>query len=138
MRAKTRLRNNRRGFSLIEALVALVLIEIGALGLLSLFGMVSNGNRYAQEHTAASALAEAKIEDLRVDGFGTLASGTFNDPDNPIDANGNPGGDYTRTWTVSTFNGVSQVRQVTVTVTWNSGKSGQTQVDMTSLISPVL
>ena len=128
---------SKEGFSLIEALVALVILEVGALGLLGLFGVIARGNDYARHHTEAMALAEDQLEAFRIQaalqGIDSLTSGA--DTNNPVDVTGEAGGEYTRTWSISTFNGEDDVKEATVVVQWNAGQS---QIAATSLVSPNL
>lgn len=53
-----------RGFTLIECLVALAVIIIGFLGALMLQGKAMEGGYQATSQTAATLLAESKIEEV--------------------------------------------------------------------------
>ena len=62
-------------------------------------------------------LAKAQLEMLKNQDIDSaaLAPGDYGDP-TPIDANGNPGGIYTRTWTISQLG--ASARRIRVTVQW--------------------
>ena len=122
----------RRGFSLIDVLIGLVL-----LGLALLFGLqvsiaasrVTQSNMYV---SSAANLAEVKIEELRntdydqvVDGADT---GTLNDL-------GDAGGIFTRSWTVEDDMPETGMKEVTVTVFWD--RMGTTSsFDLTGVVAP--
>ena len=71
---------------------------------------------------------------------------TTNDPDNPLDENGQPGGIYNRSWTVDNFmedtdgDGAGDTasdfaRTVTVTITFPFIGDNMRQVSLTSVIA---
>ena len=65
-----------RGFSLIEVLVAVVVLSVGLLALAALQGQLVRGGSSAKAQTQAMALAQQTLEQFR--GFKT-ASGSFGD-----------------------------------------------------------
>ena len=109
---------NTRGFTLIEILIAVAIFSIGILAVAKLqFWNVKN-NTTGNITTMATMLGRAQLEDLKgVADVTTLTDGA--DPDNPVDADGNPGGIFTRTWTVTNPLGGSTTRRIDVTVSWN-------------------
>jgi len=110
--------NNERGFSLIEIVLAVGVFSIGILAVAQLqMGNVRN-NRTGNITTSATLLARQQMETLKAAADVTTLSDDA-DPNNPIGADGNPGGIYTRTWAVSNPLGGSTSRQLTVTVSWN-------------------
>lgn len=112
--------SNDAGLSLIEVIVAFTILTIAAIGLFSVSTMSTTGNTRNADQIAASALASAKLEDLRNTSFGALASGA----DGPLTAGGGTGGIFSRTWTVTatTIPGVSSsAKTATVTVSWTGG-----------------
>jgi type IV pilus assembly protein PilV len=105
-----------RGFTLLEVMIALVILTIGLLGLASLQVMSIKGNSYGQQMTVASTFAQNKLEELRRT---TLVDGTFSDP--VTDQNGIR---YTRTWTVTIDSPQTGANSVVITITW-TGPTGQ-------------
>ncbi|CAB1064437.1 hypothetical protein D1BOALGB6SA_9231 [Olavius sp. associated proteobacterium Delta 1] len=110
-------RQNTRGFSLIELLIAMAIMALAMLAAatmqLSAVRNTTNGNMVTQ----ANMLAKGKMEELKntkdlttIDGGGT-ASG--------INDDGQPGGIYDLSWTVDNLG--SSARRITVTVQWNRG-----------------
>jgi type IV pilus assembly protein PilV len=108
-----------RGFTLLELMIALVILAIGLLGLASLQVMAIKGNSYGQEMTVASTLAQNELEQLRQT-TGTLANGT----DTVTDQNGIT---YTRTWTVTLNSPQAGATTLLITISWAGpmGTGGQ-------------
>lgn len=95
------------GFTIVEVLMAVVVLTVGLLGLASTAGyvtrMIAQGNRY----TIAATLAGRRLELLRAGGCATIVNGT------------SATGRFTVSWTVTTLATGSQrsAKQVQVTVT---------------------
>lgn len=104
------------GFTLLEVMIALVVLAIGLLGLASLQIMAIKGNSYGQQMTVASTLAQSQLEQLRRS-TGALTNGE----DNPVGLNGVR---YTRTWTVTPNSPQSGVTTVLITIKW-TGPMGE-------------
>jgi type IV pilus assembly protein PilV len=122
---------NERGISLIEILVALTIFSIGILAVAQLQLWNIRNNTTGNFMTLATLLAREQLETLKGQAdVTTLISAA--DPNNPIDADGNTGGIFTRTWTVSNPLGGNTSRQVEVTVSWT--RQGQNRsVVLTSI-----
>ena len=107
-----------KGFTLIEVLITIAIFAIGVLAVASMqYGSVRN-TASGDITTMAANLARAQMETLKsVPDVTALANGS--DPNNPIDADGNPGGPFTRTWVVTNPLGGSGTRQIQVTVGWS-------------------
>jgi hypothetical protein len=84
--------------------------------------------------TQATLLARAQIEEFKtVTDVTTLDAGPFDDLNNPVDENGDPGGIFTRSWVVSNPAGGSKTRQVEMTVSWTRDGRNRSVV-LTSII----
>ena len=115
----TDIASNQNGFSLIEILIAMAILALAMLAAASMqFGSIRN-NASGNMVTQANMLAKAQMEVLKnTADVTTLADGV----ENNIDASGQPGGIYNRSWTVADLG--STARRITVTVQWSrSGKS---------------
>ena len=111
--------SNQNGFSLIEILIAMGILALAMLAAASMqFSSIRN-NASGNMATQASMLAKARMEVLKnTSDITTLADGV----ENNIDANGQPGGIYNRSWTVANLG--TTARHITVTVQWSKkGKS---------------
>lgn len=66
------------GFTLIEALIAFVILSVGLLGVVSLLSMSKTSQHLAVQHTRAVTLADAIVERIRVNpgGMATYNIGT--------------------------------------------------------------
>ncbi|MEM1153015.1 MAG: type IV pilus modification protein PilV [Pseudomonadota bacterium] len=77
------LTGKQQGFTLIEALIAFVILSVGLLGIVSLQAMAKTSQHLAIQHTRAVTLADAIVERIRVNpgGIATYNIGL----NNPID-----------------------------------------------------
>ena len=116
-----RIMKNTRGFTLIEILIAIAIFSIGVLAVAKMQLWNAKNNTTGNLTTMATLLGRAKIEELKGHDITDteLTTGTYEDSDNPIDADGNPGGIFTRQWTVTNPLGGSNTRQIEVQVSWN-------------------
>ena len=115
---------NDKGFSLIELMVAMVLIVVGLLA----FGIFT-GNMVAQDtkserRTQAATYAQEQLENLKNQATtGTLNTGTGTETLDGI---------YTRAWTV-TNGGNNNLSTISVTISWEG--FGNTSLIFQSLVS---
>jgi prepilin-type N-terminal cleavage/methylation domain-containing protein len=101
----TRLSKNNRGFTLLEAVIAMAIFSIGILAVGSMQMWNTKNNTTGNFTTQATMLAREKIEELKtVSDLTALANG--NDTI----------GIYTRTWEPSNLTSTS--RKLKVTVDW--------------------
>ncbi|GAC1478468.1 MAG: hypothetical protein NVS1B4_22240 [Gemmatimonadaceae bacterium] len=68
-------RDARRGFTLIEIMVAVLILAVGVLGLVSTSGFVMRQVGDAAFHTRAAAIATSRMERLRAVNCKTLGTG---------------------------------------------------------------
>lgn len=122
---------NRKGFTLLEVLMAMVVATVGLLSLFMMQGHAVKGNMAGNECTQAVFLAQQTLERIKY-GF-LVADGTFgfmdmSDTDadrildagkmDGIDGRGEMDGPFDLQWQVSANTDWS--RRVTVNVSWNS------------------
>jgi type IV pilus assembly protein PilV len=153
-----------RGFSLIEVMIGIAILSIGLLAVAAMQTAAVRNNRTGNTYTQATTLVRDQMELIKngdmTDSNDLLnpaglsntvfnSEVTTNDPNNPIDEDGQPGGIYNRSWTVANFiedtdgDGVitaadsisSFARTVTVTVTFPFAGAGTRQVSLTSVVT---
>ena len=115
-----------RGFSLLEAVAATAFLAVALMAFAANTIWLTHDEKTADSTSAAHALAQQKLEQLRSTPLGAaaVAPGPYIDPANPLKADGTAGGTFNREWKVSandqpTFG----LRTVTVTVKWRDTRS---------------
>ena len=106
-------RTRSKGFTLIEILVALVILSISLLALAGLMVTTTKNSSFGGRMTEAATFAQDLLEQLRASPWGNVVSGT----DQKM---GSTGVNYTRNWNVVP-NPAGTQRWVTITVNWNDG-----------------
>lgn len=108
------------GFTLIEVMVALVILSIGLLGLAALQLVAVKSNAFSTEMTYATMLAQQQAEILKSRPYtdADLTEGSHS-------AVGNSKGvQYTVTWNVTNDSPDTDMKTVNLTVTWSSLRQG--------------
>ena len=105
---------NRKGFTILEVMVAILVLSIGILGLAPLFVVSMYGNSFSNEMTRANLLATDKIETLK--GFSSFSPMPYTQTETGLE------GIFTRQTRVddSTTNGSVPVGvyAIQITVSW--------------------
>jgi prepilin-type N-terminal cleavage/methylation domain-containing protein len=126
---------DKRGFSLLELLIATCLLGIGIMALATLQSRGIRGNDLGNRTTQAIAMAQGKLEELvNTSTSTTLAAGSTDDPNNPVDETGAGGGVFTRSWDVQDDTPATDAQTIAVTVTW-SDITGQHNVTLNGVIT---
>ena len=115
-----------RGFTLLEVMITLVIFAIGLLGLAGLQVMAIKGNSFGQQMTAASTLAQNRLEVMR-----QITGALSSDSDTVIDQNGIT---YTRTWTVTPNTPQTNMNTVLINVVWTGPTETLRTVSMRTII----
>ena len=122
----------RDGGGLLDVLIGMVILTIALSSAFMLSLHASQTMRRGQHMAAAASLAEYKIEELRnasMDNIVTGSDGTA------LDALGNEGTRFTRSWTVNDNTPVVGLKEVTVNVNWDY--NGETRLyTLTGVIGP--
>jgi type IV pilus assembly protein PilV len=104
------------GFTIVEVVIAMAILSIGMLAVAALQFSTARNNTSGNVYTQANMLAMSQLEILKNRDLSLLIPGTYNDP-SPIDENGQPGGIYSRSWTITDIG--TGARALTVVVQWN-------------------
>lgn len=150
--------NNERGFTLVEAVVAVMICTIGLVAMAELLAVTLRLQQLGRNSTSAVRLAQDKIDELTTMNFTTnpqAACGGSLDPaapaadhfDTPMEDNGTPDDPaddtvtkgYTRLWLVEAGpDGDPNLRQVTVRVIPDlADRRTATPYDLTTFIRGV-
>jgi prepilin-type N-terminal cleavage/methylation domain-containing protein len=107
-----------QGFSLIELLIALVILSISFLGLTSLMVQTTNNNSFGCHMTEAAIFAQDQLENFRTSPWTNVVTG------NDV-RQGSTGVNYARSWVVVP-NGVppnDTIKEISITINWNDRAS---------------
>ena len=111
-----RLRNNNSGFTLMEVLVAMLILSVGLLGTAALITGIINSNKLSNRISAATVLAQDKMEEIRGVGYDDAE-----DDDGAEDYNIIPNYPlYKRITDVVAGDPAAGMKKITVTVYWDS------------------
>lgn len=99
--------NFPKGFTLLEVLIAIVVLSVALLGMASLTGSIIGYNQFADQVTKATTLAQDKLEELKNTSYSNITDGSDTESI------------YTRTCTVASDSPAANMKTITVTVTWN-------------------
>ena len=102
------------GFSLIEILIAMVILSISLLALAGLMATTTQNTSLGGHITEAATYAQDQLEQLRVTSWGSIAN-NWVDTSGAGTRTGPSGITYTRTLNVVTS---GNIKTVTITVSW--------------------
>jgi type IV pilus modification protein PilV len=134
-----------RGFSLLEALVALLVMAFGMLAIAGMQAALMRSSDAAKQRSEAVRLAQLKLEELR--SFDGISTGSYTFGTDVVASNDSvtPGASntsFTRSWTVMRADGTTPAtvddtqKWISVTVDWSDreGATQQTPVRLRSVI----
>ncbi len=112
MSLANRLRN--QGFTLVEVMVAVLILAIALLSMGTVTSTVIGGNAYSSEMTKATTLAQQGMENVEAQGYSSASSSTEN--------YGSISGysAYKRVTTVTSGSPATGMKSVTVAVFWDA------------------
>lgn len=122
---------SQRGVGLVEIIIALVIFAIGISAAIRMLPVSNTATSRARNVTIATNLAQEKIEELMGSQFNStdLSAGDHNDPRNPLERH------FTRSWNVIDNNPMTDMKRVTVTVSYNTASKDSTVVLTTYMTS---
>ncbi len=106
-------KKNENGFTLIEVLIALVILSFGILAVAKMQITSVGSNTNSRKYTEASTWGTSIIESIMSTAYDDASLTTGNDNN----------GIYTAQWTVTESDPISNVKQFNIVVTWDNNKS---------------
>ncbi len=118
------------GFTIIEALIAALIMGAGVLAFSNLHTNLTHSSNSSKQNSEAQILVQQKLEELRnyssLNNFDTISSGT----DTVSSANTT----YTRTWLVTT-NSAPDYKSLQVTVSWQNTEGTNESITLNSSLA---
>lgn len=111
---------SEKGFTLIEVIVAIMLLVVALLGMVSVTTMVIKGNSFSKMMTTATTLAKDKMEDFNNMRYNALPGGTSPDyatAGGTVQASAT-GAYYRRSWTLTANSPATNMTKIEVKVEW--------------------
>lgn len=111
---------SEKGFTLVEVIMATVILMIGVTAISSVISTIMRKNFYSQKHTQAVLLAQNKIEELINEGYesSNCEEGDYENPLNPVDSTGDSSGVFYQYWSIEDLRPISRSKQIVSTVEW--------------------
>jgi prepilin-type N-terminal cleavage/methylation domain-containing protein len=114
------------GLTMVELSIAMAIMSIGLLAVAAMQVGTSRNNTNGNIYTQANLLAMSQLELLKNQDVSFLLAGSYTEA-STVDENGEPGGIYTRRWTITDIG--TMARELTVTVEWTRlGRTRSVQV----------
>lgn len=121
--------SDKRGFTLVELLIAMIILTVGLLAVVGLFVAVIHGNASSKWVTAATALAEQEVERLKSLGYDALSVGTSASETITLEG----AGTFSRQYTVT--EAATNLKRIDVEVTWTDIGGVSKEVNLATLIA---
>lgn len=112
-------RHDRRGFTLVEMMVALTLLALGGLALAAFSVTINQANRSSTNRTRADQLLGERMEELQSTSYSDIVTGS--------DTVSVGGVIFERQWSVTADYPVDGVKRVDLQARWTDGESRSTQ-----------
>ena len=123
--------DNNKGFTLMEVLVAMVILTVGLLGTAALITGIISSNKLSNRISTATTCAQDKMEDIKRLGYSRMPTSDTptTEPYNSI-ANYSL---YRRVTFTDVGNPAAGMKTVTVTVFWDSDNSS---IELKTILAP--
>jgi Tfp pilus assembly protein PilV len=126
---------SERGYTIMEFVIASIVIGIVVLSLYGMFYGVTKINTDADNYTIATAAAEQILEEYRNTPYSSISVGTVDDTSSALAAYPSLLSPRSATATVTLVN-ASGIKQVDVTISW-TGQGGAKSIELTTQIADI-
>ncbi len=118
--------HSEKGFTLVEVIMASLILVIGMGIIGSIIADITRKNFYSSRHTQSVILAQNKIEELLNDGYDSphLNEGDYENSLNPVNATGDSNGVFYQFWTIEDLRPIPKSKQITSKIQWE-GTDGE-------------
>ena len=116
------------GVTILEVLIAIIVLSAGLLGMASLTVGIINGNRLSSELTTATILAQDKMEEIRGTAYINVISETKRDLPSPYDA-------FKREVVVADDSPAAGMKEVIVRVYWGGASKEDHEVELKTILA---
>lgn len=116
------------GFTLIEVLIAIVILSFGLLGMASLTVGIIKGNKFSNNLSTATTLAQDQMEDIRRTDYSSVASVTRAVLSSPFD-------EYKREVTATDGSPASGMKTISIKVYWGGGSKEDHNVELKTILA---
>jgi len=104
---------DKKGFTLLEVLITIAILSVGLLGMASLTVGIIKGNRFSNDTTTATTLAQDRFEDIQIMDYSGVTSETKAVLPSPND-------EYKQEVTVVDNSPATGMKTVTIKVYWGA------------------
>jgi type IV pilus assembly protein PilV len=128
-----RIQHHSRGFTLIESLIAIVLLSIGILGLSAMTISTIRGLTFSDKQTIATTLARDRLEQIKHAGYANATSAQY-----PLENYHTLAGyeQFQRLVTITDNTPRPNTKTIAVTVEWRDSAGNPRQVVFRTVITP--
>ena len=120
------------GFTLIEVLVTMLILTIGLLGTAGLTTGIIRGNFFSKNITSGTVIAQTQLEAIQNKGYTNATSTNFPATAATVSMGGVS---FNRTTTITDNSPASNMKTISVTVTWNEADNAARSVSLQTILA---